>query len=420
MSARLFSRLSCVRGAGSAARCRVIMQHLRREGGIAAEGEVVFRDVGEREKGAYRLVLLNRPRALNALNLNMIRLVLPQLRAAEEDPRLAMVVMEGAGEKAFCAGGDIRAVTDAGQAGLPLSQEFFREEYWLNHAISCLGKPFLALLDGITMGGGVGLSVHGPFRVATEHAVFAMPETAIGLFPDVGGSFFLPRLRGSLGMYLALTGNRLKGRDLQHAGIATHFIPREGVQRLRDQLADICPRLLALPGPSKRLVAVRSLLDALHLEYAAFDPWPFSLELYRDLIDSCFSRDSVEGILQSLEDAAEGKGEGKGEREDEGGKWATEQLARLQKVSPTSLRITHHELREGERLGSLEECLRMEYRMSQGCMRGADFYEGVRSVLVDKDGSPQWRPSRLAEVGEEEVRMYFDPLPADQEWHLPS
>ena len=418
MSARLLSRLSCVRGVGSAARCRVIMQHLRREGGTAAEGEVVFQNVGDRESGAYRLVLLNRPRALNALNLNMIRLILPQLRAAEEDSRLAMVVMEGAGEKAFCAGGDIRAVTDAGRAGLPLAQEFFREEYWLNHAISSLGKPFLALLDGITMGGGVGLSVHGPFRVATEHAVFAMPETAIGLFPDVGGSFFLPRLRGSLGMYLALTGNRLKGRDVQHAGIATHFIPRDGLQRLRDQLVDICPHLLALPGLSERLAAVRSVLDTLHKEYATFDPRLFSLEQYRDVIDSCFSRDTVEGILQSLEEVVDW--EGKGEREGERAKWAAEQLARLEKASPTSLRITHHELREGKRLESLEGCLRMEYRMTQGCMRGADFYEGVRAVLIDKDGSPQWHPSRLAEVGEEEVRMYFDPLPANKEWYLPS
>lgn len=382
------------------------MQHLRANGGAAGESEVLFRDVGQREKGAYRLIVLNRPKALNALNLNMIRLTLPELRAAVEDPSLAAVVMEGAGDKAFCAGGDIRAVTEAGREGLPLAQEFFREEYWLDHAISCLAKPFIAILDGITMGGGVGLSVHSPFRLATEHTVFAMPETFIGLFPDVGGSYFLPRLPGSLGMFLALTGQRLKGRDVQHAGIATHFIPREGVQRFRDGLADLCPHLLTLTDLGDKLSAVRSLLDSLHQEYLNFDPRPFSLFPHQHQIDSCFNRDSVEGILQALEE--------------DGSEWAGQQLGTLAKMSPTSLRITHHELGQGGRLGSLEECLRMEYRMTQGCMAGTDFYEGVRAVLVDKDNSPRWQPHSLEEVREEILRAHFDPLPADKEWHLPS
>ena len=384
----------------------MVMQHLRASGGVAGESEVLFRDVGQREKGAFRLIVLNRPKALNALNLNMIRLTLPELRAAVADPCLAAVVMEGAGEKAFCAGGDIRAVTEAGRAGQPLAQDFFREEYWLDHAISCLAKPFIAILDGITMGGGVGLSVHSPFRVATEHTVFAMPETLIGLFPDVGGSYFLPRLPGSLGMFLALTGQRLKGRDVQHAGIATHFIPSEAVQRFRDGLVDLCPHLLTLTDLRDKLSAVKALLDGLHQEYSNFDPRPFSLSPHQDQIDSCFSRDSVEGILQALEESSS--------------EWATQQLSTLAKMSPTSLRITHHELVQGSRMASLEDCLRMEYRMSQGCMAGTDFYEGVRAVIVDKDNSPQWQPGHLGEVGEEILRAHFDPLPADKEWHLPS
>ncbi|CAL8387647.1 unnamed protein product, partial [Gadus morhua 'NCC'] len=185
----------------------------------ASAPEVLLEKVGR-----AGVITLNRPKAMNALNLTMTRLLYPQLKEWETDEQTDIVIIKGAGGRAFCAGGDIIAVTEAGKSGDPLAQDFFREEYVLNNTIGMYKKPYIALIDGITMGGGVGLSVHGRFRVATEKTVFAMPETAIGLFPDVGGGYFLPRLQGKLGMFLALTGFRLKGRDVQRVGVASHFV----------------------------------------------------------------------------------------------------------------------------------------------------------------------------------------------------
>ena len=249
----------------------------------------------------------------------------------------------------------------------------------------------------------MGVSVHGPFRVATERTLFAMPETHIGLFPDVGGSYFLPRLQGELGMFLALTGHRLKGRAVHHAGIATHFIGMEALPQLREKMAALCPHLLTL-DPQDRLQSVRGLLDSLHEESREVDSGPFSLEPLLGLIDSTFSRDTVEGILEALQT--------------EGGEWGAKQVEILAKMSPTSLKITHHQLRRG--VGSLAESLEMEYRMSQACMRGHDFYEGVRAVLVDKDNSPSWDPPSLQEVTEDIVSQHFAPLPGMEGWSVPS
>ena len=306
----------------------------------------------------------------------------------------------GAGEKAFCAGGDIRAVTEAGKAGLPLAQDFFREEYTLNHMINVLSKPYIAIIDGITMGGGVGLSVHSPFRVATERTLFAMPETSIGLFPDVGGSYFLPRLTQSLGMFLSLTGHQLRGWDVYHAGIATHFISVAALPQLRENLAALCPHLLTL-DPRDRLQSVRGLLDKFHGNEKVT---PFSLTAQGDLIESIFSRDTVEDIIAALWG--------------EGGKWGAQQANILANMSPTSLKITHRQLMKGAQMRNLAECLEMEYCMSQWCMGGHDFYEGVRAVLIDRDNSPQWDPPSLEGVTEDIVGQHFAPLPPDKEWKL--
>lgn len=314
------------------------------------------------------------------------------------------ILSTGAGDKAFCAGGDIRAVTDAGKAGQPLAQDFFKEEYTLNYAISTFPKPYVAVIDGITMGGGVGLSVHSPFRVATEHSVFAMPETFIGLFPDVGGSYFLPRLPGGLGMFLSLTGHRLMGRDVLHAGVATHFVARATLPLLREKMATLCPHLLTL-DPRDRLEPVRGLLDTFHQESEGVDTRPFPLEQHRESIDSIFSRETVEDIFEALKQ--------------EGGIWGAKQVEILMKMSPTSLKITHRQLREGAKMDSLAECLEMEYRMSQWCVAGRDFYEGVRAVLVERDNTPHWDPSSLEGVTEEVVRQHFAPLPVGKEWKLP-
>ena len=339
-------------------------------------------DIRFERRGAIGLVTLDRPMALNALTLPMIRAYDPQLAAWTADPGVAAVAMRGAGDRAFCAGGDIRAIWEAGRASdAPVHRDFFREEYRLNRRIHRLAKPHLALLDGITMGGGVGLSVHGSHRVATERTVFAMPETGIGLFPDVGGSYFLPRCPGEIGMYLALTGHRLKAADLIHAGIATHFVPS-------GRLNDLVSTLSAIQSRS----GVDDVL-ARFAEPAGDAP----LASHRAAIDRCFAAPSVEAILDGL--AAEGSD------------WARATGAGLLKVSPTSLRVTYRQIRLGRDL-DFEACMVMEYRMIQRFMAGHDFFEGVRAAIIDKDQTPRWQPDNLEAVGAADVDAYFAPLGA--------
>ncbi|KAM7153146.1 3-hydroxyisobutyryl-CoA hydrolase, mitochondrial isoform 2-T2 [Macrochelys suwanniensis] len=315
-------------------RLQIILQHLNMSKHTDSAAEVLLE-----KRGCAGVITMNRPKALNALNLSMIRQIYPQLKTWERDPETFLIIIKGTGGKAFCAGGDIRAITDAGKVGDRLAQDFFREEYILNNAVGTCQKPYVALIDGITMGGGVGLSVHGHFRVATEKTLFAMPETAIGLFPDVGGGYFLPRLSGKIGYYLALTGFRLKGRDLQKAGIATHFVESEKLPALEEDL-------MALKSPSKENVA--DVLNSYHMKT-------------------------------------------------------------INKMSPTSLKMTLRQLREGASM-TLQDVLTMEYRLSQACMSGHDFYEGVRAVLIDKDQVPKWKPATLEEVTDEFVDSCFKSL----------
>ncbi|XP_029487625.2 3-hydroxyisobutyryl-CoA hydrolase, mitochondrial isoform X1 [Oncorhynchus nerka] len=337
--------------------------------------------------GNAGVITLNRPKALNALNMNMIRLMYPQLKKWETDKETDIVIVKGAGGKAFCAGGDIRAVTEAGKIGDALAKNFFREEYILNNTIGTYQKPYVALIDGITMGGGVGLSVHGRFRVATERTLFAMPETAIGLFPDVGGGYFLPRLQGQLGLFLALTGFRLKGRDVQRAGVASHFVESQKIAALEKELVD-------LKTPS--IEDVSRVLDSYQKRSSLDAEKPFVLEQHIDLIDKLFQSNSVEGIVHNLKT--------------DGSPFAQKQAETLAKMSPTSLKITFKQLQAGGTM-SLQEVLVMEYRLSQACMvKGSDFYEGVRAVLVDKDHSPKWSPSTLKEVSEQSVEDCFSSL----------
>uniref|UniRef100_A0A8C7Y6P4 3-hydroxyisobutyryl-CoA hydrolase n=1 Tax=Oryzias sinensis TaxID=183150 RepID=A0A8C7Y6P4_9TELE len=339
--------------------------------------------------GRAGVITMNRPKVLNALNLTMIRQILPQLKKWENDAETDIVIIKGAGGKAFCAGGDIRAVTEAGKVGDSLAQDFFREEYTLNNTIGSFKKPYIAFIGGITMGGGVGLSVHGRFRVATEKTLFAMPETAIGLFPDVGGGYFLPRLQGKLGLFLALTGFRLKGRDVQRAGVATHFVDSVKIPDLENELVDF-------KSPSD--AEVTKVLDSYQNQSSIDSDKPFVLDKHLHNIDRLFSASSMEGIMQNLKA--------------DGSEFAKKQAEVLSKMSPTSLKITYRQLQAGATL-SLQEVLVMEYRLSQACMvklRGCDFYEGVRAVLVDKDQSPKWNPSTLEEVSEQSVDECFSSL----------
>ncbi|XP_009180883.3 3-hydroxyisobutyryl-CoA hydrolase, mitochondrial isoform X2 [Papio anubis] len=343
-------------------------------------------DVLLEKKGCAGVITLNRPKLLNTLTFNMIRQIYSQLKKWEQDPETFLIIIKGAGGKAFCAGGDIRVISEAEKAKQNIAPVFFRVEYMLNNAIGSCQKPYVALIHGITMGGGVGLSVHGQFRVATEKCLFAMPETAIGLFPDVGGGYFLPRLQGKLGYFLALTGFRLKGRDVYRAGIATHFVDSEKLAMLEEDL-------LALKSPSKENIA--SVLENYHTESKIDRDKSFMLEEHMDKINSCFSANTVEEIIENLKQ--------------DGSSFALEQLKVINKMSPTSLKITLRQLMEGSSK-TLQEVLTMEYRLSQACMRGHDFHEGVRAVLIDKDQSPKWKPADLKEVTDEDLNNHFKSL----------
>lgn len=309
-------------------------------------------------EGRIGHILMNRPRTLNALDLKMIRAITASLSAWRDNPGVHAVVIEGAGDRAFCAGGDIRAIRDAALAGdAAIIETFFAEEYALNAAIATFPKPYVALIDGFCMGGGIGVSVHGTYRVATEGAQFAMPETAIALFPDIGATYILPRLPGAIGQYLGLTGARLTGADAVHAGLATHFVPRAALADLRtslirDGVATLATHAQTLP--------------------------PFSLAPHREAIDRCFGADTVPAILAALE----------AENTD----WARETLATLARMSPSSVLWTHAIVGAGARR-SLQQCLAAELALTRHVTRHPDFAEGVRAMVVDKDRSPKWQPA---------------------------
>lgn len=305
---------------------------------------------------------LNRPAALNALNLDMIRALSRALTAWRDDPRIHIVLIEGAGERAFCAGGDIRAIRDAALARDAATVEaFFAEEYALNRLIAEYPKPYIALVGGICMGGGIGVSLHGRYRVAAETALFAMPETGIGLFPDVGASYALPRLPGALGLYLGLTGARLTGADAVHAGFATHFVQRAEVPALAASLARDGEAVLAA--------------------HASPLP-PFTLAAQRPAIDRCFTAPSLPAILDRLQ--AEGA-------------WGEETLRTLRAASPSALLWSFLLLREGA-ARTLPQALAAELRLTRGVTAHPDFAEGVRAMIIDKDRAPRWSPSRLEDV----------------------
>jgi enoyl-CoA hydratase len=334
--------------------------------------------------GAVLHVTLNRPRALNALTLGMIRRLDPALAAAARDPGVACVVVTGAGDRAFCAGGDVRAIAESlRDPGSTLSQDFFREEYVLNRRIHRCPKPYIALIDGVSMGGGFGVSVHGPYRVGTEKLTFAMPETTIGLFPDVGGTWFLTRCPGELGTYLALTGRRVGLADARYCGYATHAVASVLLAELAAALLAAAPRDAA---------AVEAVLAGF-----ALAPGTPELAARRALIDRCFAFDKVEDIMAALAR--------------DGGDWGAEIVRELGQKSPTSLKVTLRQLRGGRGL-EIEDVLVREYRMTQRFMAAHDFAEGVRALLIDKDQRPRWQPPSLAEVDDATVERYFAPLGA--------
>ncbi len=340
-------------------------------------------------RGGVATVLLNRPQALNAFTLGMYRQLDPMLRAWAEDPSVHAALIEGAGDRAFCAGGDVRAVYEAGKGisgDRAFTSVFFAEEYRIIRFIHHFPKPYIAIIDGITMGGGAGVSVNGAYRVATERTMFAMPETGIGLFPDVGATRFLNLCPGRIGRYLGLTGVRLGAADALYCGFATHFTPREQVPALA----------AALVGIGWEAGRERTQVDAVLARFAA-DPGPAPLRARQPAIDRCFAGDTVEAILDALHN------------ETADSDWAAETRTLLLAKSPTSLKITLRQLTAGRGF-DLEAALRLEYRLTQHVMAAHDFYEGVRAALVDKDQKPDWQPDSLAEIGGAAVDAYFAPL----------
>ena len=313
--------------------------------------------------GRVGRILLNRPQALNALDLSMLRACAAVLQTWRDDPHVDAVVITGAGDRAFCAGGDIRTLRDLQLSGnRAAADQFFAEEYALNLTIATYPKPYVALIDGLCMGGGIGLSVHAPYRVATEHAGFAMPETAIGFFPDIGATFLLPRLPGELGNYFGLTGLRVNGADAVHAGFATHFTSRA-------RLADLS-EALARDG----IAALASCQETLP---------EFSLAAHRDAIDHCFSASSVSEIVSRLQASQT--------------EWAEAALKALHRVSPSALHWTLRALRRGRDL-TLRQALDAEFALTRTTMAHPDFAEGVRAMVVDKDRKPAWQPPDIGDV----------------------
>jgi enoyl-CoA hydratase len=344
-------------------------------------------------EGGLATLVINRPKALNALTLENYRRFDPALRAWAADPSTHAVVVRGAGERAFCAGGDVRAVYEAGRGitGDPsLTAVFFREEYELIRRIHRFPKPYIAVIDGITMGGGAGISVNGAYRIATERTLFAMPETAIGLFPDVGATRFLNRCPGQVGRYLGLTGARLGAADTLYCGFATHFVPCDRVAELVDEFGRV-------------VWGARGERDRIDATFARFakDPGLAPLAALRPAIDRCFAGGSVEEILDTLAAEATAGGAHAG--------WAAETREGLLTRSPTSLKITLRQLMIG-RDYDLEAALALEYRLTQHVMAAHDFYEGVRAMLIDKDQDPRWRPATLVEVSDDIVEAYFAPI----------
>ncbi len=317
-------------------------------------------------------ITLNRPRALNSLNHGMVLAMLDHLEAWRADPGVRAVLIDGAGDRGLCAGGDIRAIYEDARAGGTALLRFWADEYRLNLLISRYPKPYLALMDGLVMGGGVGVSAHGSHRIVTERSRVGMPETGIGFVPDVGGTYLLSRTPGELGTHIALTAGAISGPDAIHCGLADHFVPSERIPDLLDALTsrptDDALELIAEPAPPSALAG-----DA---------AW----------IDHCYAADTVEEILSRLH---------------AGGDAAATAAKEIEAKSPTALKVTLRALRSAAAMPDLETVLAQEYRISAHALSTAEFAEGIRAQIIDKDRAPKWSPATLSEVDDRIVDAYF-------------
>jgi len=338
-------------------------------------------DIRFERQGHAGIVTLNRPKALNAVTHAMVLALAKKLPEWEADDAVKVVIIKGEG-RAFSAGGDILDIYRSGQEGKPQFQ-FFADEYRLNAALRAFTKPYVALIDGIVMGGGVGVSFHGSHRVLGDKALFAMPEVGIGFFPDVGGSFILSRIKGGYGMYLGLTGARIGPGDALHAGLATHAVKSE-------DLAAVEAGIIETGDPDAVLkqfciVPERSLNEAQAVA-----------------IGHHFTRGTLADLLESLRQASEA-----------GDEFSTATLETLSKRSPTSLHVAFRQIAYGEML-EMDDCMKMEFRILNRMLTGKDFYEGIRAAVIDKGDTPKWQPATLAEIDEADIEAYFAPLPGGE------
>jgi len=341
-------------------------------------------DVLTLAEGAVARIRLNRPAALHALNTAMCATMLDALERWRTDDAVRVVVLDHAEGRGFCAGGDIRMLADSGAGDGAAARDFFRTEYRLNHRLFTYAKPVVAFMDGITMGGGVGIALPCRYRVATERTRFAMPETGIGLFPDVGGGWYLSRLPGRVGQYLALTGHRLDGAECVALGLATHYLPADQVEEAKASIA---------ASPAEPAAA----LDAL----AAPAP-EAKLLAHREDIDRLFASDRLEEVLAALAD--------------DGGDWASDTLATLRTKSPQSMKVSLRLLRQGVGMASFADEMRAEYAVACHLVQRPDFAEGVRAVILDKDNASRWDPATPEAASDTLIDRVFAPLPEDEAW----
>jgi enoyl-CoA hydratase/carnithine racemase len=330
-------------------------------------------------------ITLNRPGALNALSLGMILELRDLLERCAADPEIYALLVRGAGEKAFCAGGDIRALYQSFKNSGSLHHEFFAAEYAVDYLLYDYPKPYIVVMDGITMGGGMGLAQGSRLRIVGERTRMAMPEVAIGFFPDVGGSYFLSRLPGKLGQYLALTGIQIRGADAMYCRLADFHLPPAAVAGLNDELA-------ILPWSEDHDADVRQCIASAEAPAAAAPTLP----PLRAAIDEHFSKSTVRAIVESLE----------GETRLEYAGWASQTATLMRSRSPTMLCVTLCQLERGAGM-NLADCFRMELKLAAHSFAQGDFVEGVRAVLIDKDNAPRWQPGRIEDVSPASIDAFF-------------
>jgi len=329
-------------------------------------------------------IRLNRPKAIHALTTEMCVAMIDTLLAWREDDSVVAVILDHAEGRGFCAGGDIAMLASSAKADCSEAEQFFHTEYRLNHLLFVYEKPVVAFIDGIVMGGGVGISDPARFRVATERTTYAMPETGIGLFPDVGGGWFLPRMPGRTGAWLATTGARINGADCLEIGIATHYMASEKLDAVK-------ARIIADPD------GLGEILDEM-----SDTPPASAWQAQRAEIDRLFASDRYEDILGALQT--------------DGSEWAQVQLDTLRAKSPQTIKVALRQMKEGAAFTDFADNMRNEYRIGCHVIRRPDFVEGVRAVIFDKDNAPKWNPATPEEVTDELIDSLFAPLPPEKEW----